>query len=105
MTFTKSLATLSLVAVAIAGCSRNDEPAPIVGSAEAGTACVNAASQAYGVGLEYITLGALTEDPTGAQFFAYSGAAEINSGTTTNFYCRLDADKNFVDVVTVDSGA
>ena len=90
----------SAVLALLSACGGNDEVTVSPTTAAEGTACVNRASEAYGVGLEYITLGPIGSDPSDAYSFAIPGNVERAAGQTTTFLCRLGADRQLVDIVT-----
>ena len=103
MTLSGRTATLAIAVTAalgvVSGCSKK-APETFTGSAEVGKACVEKAAAAYQVSLNYITISPLIADPSRSYAFAYPGVVQQSSGVSKNFLCRLDAEKNFVDIVT-----
>ena len=100
-----ALIAIATAATALAGCAREDAPAIAATTAAEGIECVNRAAAAYDVGLEYINLGPIEEDHTGAFTFAIPGTAERAAGQTTTFLCRLDANRTLVDIVTFQAAS
>jgi hypothetical protein len=94
------LTATAAVVAALAGCAREEAPTIAATTAAEGVECVNRAAEAYQVGLEYINLGPIEEDRTGAFTFAIPGTAARAAGQTTTFLCRLDANRTLVDIVT-----
>ena len=101
----KETLMLSAFALGIAACAREEAPTISAATAAEQAACVQRASTAYGVGLEYISLGDIGEDRTGAYPFAIPGTAERAAGQTTTFLCRLDINRNLADVVTFQAAS
>ena len=86
---TECIQTLMLGAVAlgIAACAREEAPTISGATAAEETECVQRASAAYGVGLEYISLGDIGEDRTGAYPFAIPGTAFVRR-IEINCFCQ-----------------
>ena len=101
MTRTTTMIAASFALAALAGCGGDDGPVAPAGNAQVAKDCVENASKAYGVALEYITLGDLEPDPSGGYAYAYRGQAALSSSATRDFLCRLDANQAFVDIATV----
>jgi hypothetical protein len=96
----KTSTTTMLIALGIVSACSRREPETFTASAEIGTTCVQNASEVYGVSLDYVTITALVEDPSGAYAYAFPGVVTKAAGASTEFLCRLDENRNFVDVVT-----
>jgi hypothetical protein len=98
------MATLAALA-ATAGCARDEAPVIAATTGAETTECVARAAEAYDVGTQYIKLGPIEEDRTGAFAFAIPGTAERAAGQATTFLCRLDTNRTLVDIVTFQAAS